>query len=134
MFEFLLQVKGTHDIKLIAIEKQWAQKNDSKQSATTFQQHYGTWKCILMLARVPWVEVLPSEWLWPVSKACIKQGIKLVGGRKKNKPSIGYVANKYPGSEIKGPRGGYKDGRTDAVCIAEWAKADWDNKIKKGGV
>jgi len=100
------------NIRLIAIEKQKVMPKDGMKSATTFQQHYGAWKCILKLFGAPWVEVEPREW----QKRRIQAKLN-----KKDKPSIRYVQKKYPGFGVLGPRGGIKDGRTDALCIAEYA-------------
>ena len=108
-----------YNIRLVVFEKQEVKTMHGKRSATTYQQHAGRWKAILELLEVNWIEVRPQEWM----KHRIT--VKL---NKTDKPSMRYVAAKYPQVELFGPRGGKQDGRSDAICIAEFAR----EQSKKG--
>ena len=105
-----------YDIQMVAIEKVHGMKGNSSRSDTTFQQHTGACKCIIKLAGLPMVEVLPQVWMkrrLPAKK------------HPKDKPSVPYVQARYPHINLFGPRGGVKDGRSDAICIAEWCKENY---------
>jgi len=112
MYRQLELYRDIWDIQYVCIEKVWGVKGNSAKSNTTFQQHYGAWLCILKLLKLPYVEVTPQKWM--------KRRIR-VKKSAKDKPSADYVAQKYPNVDISGPRGGIKDGRSDALCIAEYA-------------
>jgi hypothetical protein len=113
MYDLLLFWSEVWDIKSVVIEEQWTRKHDGSKSATTFQQHVGMWKAVLILLELPWCEATPQKWMK-----------RRVPAKKhpKDKPSMPYVAKHYPYISLKGPRGGDKDGRADAVCIAEYAR------------
>lgn len=100
-------------LQLVVLEKVSVQKSDGAKSATTFQQHVGMWKAILDLLKLPWVEVMPQRWM--MGRLPRKSG-------PNDKPSVPYVQARYPDVSLIGPRGGVKDGRADALCIAEFAK------------
>ncbi|MCP4127757.1 MAG: hypothetical protein GY753_11920 [Gammaproteobacteria bacterium] len=102
-----------YHIVAVAMEDTPAMKRDSKQSATTFQQHCGAWKCLIKLSGFDPVMVRPVTWM----KRRIRQK-----QTPSDKPSLDYVETNYPGVDLKGPRGGKMDGRSDAICIAEWCK------------
>lgn len=113
MYNTLIMWTDVYQVVNVALEDTPAMAMDSKQSTTTFQQHCGAWKCLIKIAGYKPLMVRPQRWM--------KRRI----GRKLNsrdKPSVRYVVAKYPYVDIHGPRGGLKDGRTDAICIAEWCK------------
>ncbi len=105
--------KGLYHIVAVAMEDTPAMRRDSKQSATTFQQHCGMWKALIILAGFEPVMVRPLTWM--------KRRIPSKA-YPQHKPSVQYVMDNYPGVDVHGPMGGLKDGRSDAVCIAEWCK------------
>jgi hypothetical protein len=111
MFRALVFWKDLYKVNVVAIEKQKVLNSDGNKSAATFHQHVGEWRAIIKLAGLSFIEVTPQQWM--------KRRVPA----KKNpqdKPSVLYVQKKYPYVDLTGPRGGVKDGRSDAICIAEW--------------
>ncbi len=102
-----------YDIVAVAVEKQKVMRHDGKKSATTYQQHVGAWLCLVKLAGFEPLLVEPRTWM----KRRIRQK-----QTPSDKPSLDYVELKYPNVDLEGPMGGLKDGRSDAVCIAEWCR------------
>jgi hypothetical protein len=113
MFELLKLWGRLYHIVAVAIEKQHGMKGNSAKANTSFQQHTGACKCVIKLAGFEPVEVRPQEWMK-----------RRVPAKKnpKDKPSVLYVEQRYPYVELRGPMGGVKDGRSDAICIAEWCR------------
>jgi hypothetical protein len=102
------------------MEKVTITPGDSKRSGATFMKHVGEWQAVLQMLGLPYNTVRPSTWMMrrvPAKKS------------RTDKPSIKYVMDNYPQlvkpasiGGILGPKGGLKDGRTDALCIAEYAR------------
>jgi hypothetical protein len=115
------------DIKLVVIEKVHGMKGNSARSNTTFMQHVGEWRAVLNLCELNWTEARPDQWMKRRLPAKV---------HKRDKPSVKYVMKRYPEIKLQGPRGGFKDGRSDAICIAEYAR-DKERRyklmIKRGG-
>ena len=113
MHKTLMFWMDIYDIQMAMLERVSGRKGNSAKSNTTFMRHVGEWVAILRLCELPWAEVLPTIWMkrrLPAKKD------------KDDKPSLAYVRAKYPDINLIGPRGGPKDGRSDAVCIAEFAR------------
>lgn len=108
---------SVYELVAVALEDTPAMRRDSKQSATTFQQHCGAWKCLIRIAGFEPVMVRPLTWM--------KRRVEAKRNHS-DKPSLRYVASKYPYIYLTGPRGGKKDGRSDAICIAEWIKEQYN--------
>jgi hypothetical protein len=108
------------DIQLVVLESVHARKGNQAKSSTAFMKHVGGWVAVLEILQLPWSEATPQKWMK-----------RRVPAKKhpKDKPSVLYVAKHYPHISLKGPRGGVKDGRSDAVCIAEYAR-EIDTKQK----
>lgn len=104
------------DIKVAVLEQVHVQPRDGRRAATTFMKHAGAWECLLELSDLPWATVTPQKWQ--------KRRIR-AKAHKNDKPSLGYVSKKYPMVILTGPKGGQRDGRSDAVCIAEYALENW---------
>ncbi len=113
MYEMLKGWKMFYHIVAVAVEKQHGRPGNSSASDTTFQQHTGACRCIVKLAGFEPVDVRPQEWM--------KRRVPAKASPK-DKPSVPYIRKKYPYVNLSGPRGGIKDGRADAICIAEWCK------------
>lgn len=101
------------DVQCVAVEKLHGRKGSNAESTSTFMKHVGGWLAVIEVLGLPCVEVRPQIWMMrrvPVKKS------------KTDKPSVKYVQKRYPDVELFGPRGGVKDGRSDALCMAEWAR------------
>ena len=116
MFRTLLAWKQIYDIQGVAIEKQHTMPGNSARSDTTFQQHTGAWKCLVKLAGLSSIDVSPQQWM--------KRRVPAKKGPR-DKPSFKYVSNRYTQIRLRGPLGGIKDGRSDAICIAEYCFEHW---------
>lgn len=108
-----------YDVEAVALEKVWSRAHDGRKATTTFMQHVGFLKGLLFAADAPVEEVLPQKW-----QSHMLMELKRLRApvAHKNKPSLDAAPLLYPALDFKGPRGGLKDGRADAVMIAHWAK------------
>lgn len=62
--------------------------------------------------------VKPQQW----KKTLGLLGSKGMSQKDKKKLTIGFVKEVFPDAEIAGPKGGIKDGRADALAIAEYGR------------
>lgn len=98
--------------KVCSVCKQ--RKGTSSSANFTFGQNHGAWRGILSYAEIPFHEPTPKMWQKGLT-------IKRDGGNKKQGKFA--VASKiFPTAELSGPRGGIKDGRCDALLIADWRR------------
>ena len=105
-----------------AIEKVSAMPKQGVRSMFTFGCNYGIWKGILAALEIPFQDVTPQAW----QKGVVS---KKQDGKKANVAAAGRM---FPSAELYGPRGGAKDGRADALLIADWARRNFStNSIKK---
>lgn len=106
---------------LAALEKVHSLPPAKKVSTTSmfkFGTGYGIWKGILASFQIPFVEVPPRTW----QKGVLKKA-------QDKKPAMASAARLFPTAELYGPRGGKKDGRADALLIADWCRRQF---IKEG--
>jgi len=83
----------------------------SSTSSFNFGKNWGMHKMALAMAGIPFLEPKPQAWQKGMfKKADGKNAAMAVAGRL------------FPDAEIYGPRGGNKDGRADALLIAEWRR------------
>lgn len=101
------------DVQLVVIEEVWGVKGNSAKSNTTFQQHVGEWTGMVKILGLPILMARPDKW--------VKRRIRAKKDRG-DKPSVEYVLAKYPNFPLSGARGSFKDGRSDALCMAEYAR------------
>lgn len=100
------------DIQIAVLEEVHVMPKDGKRQATTFMKHAGAWECLLKLSGIPYTTATPQKWQKRRIRAKTHQN---------DKPSFEYVSKKYPMADLLGPKGGKRDGRSDAICIAEFA-------------
>ncbi|GAA6170690.1 hypothetical protein NBRC116592_03600 [Colwellia sp. KU-HH00111] len=85
-------------------------------SAFTFGEGFGLIKGVCESLGIPYLLVRPSEWQKLYG---LNTGTKDKSKKKKE------IANKclsfYPKANLYGPKGGLKDGRSDAIMIARYA-------------
>ena len=110
MFRLWMQ---TWNIRLVVIEEVWGIKGNSSKSNTSFQQHVGEWTGMVKVLGLPIIMAKPRDWMKRRVRAKVGKG---------DKPSVEYVMAKYPGFPLAGLRGVFKDGRSDALCMAEYAR------------
>lgn len=96
-----------------ALEKVAAMPKQGVSSTFKFATNYGIWKGILAALKIPFIEVRPQAW---------QKGIVSKKQDGVNKPSVAAAARMFPTAELFGPKGGKKDGRADALLIAEFCR------------
>jgi crossover junction endodeoxyribonuclease RuvC len=103
---------------IVAIEKVGAMPGQGVSSTFSFGRNVGEIKAVLKVAKLSYVEVTPQAWKkvvlaglpWKASGPADKKRAKLV--------AASYVEKRFPFSNIRGPKGGVKDGLADAICLA----------------
>ena len=81
----------------------------SKATASTFRA-YGALLAWVTLARIPLITPRPNAW-----KAKL-------GVTRDKESSLALAARLFPGAGLHGPRGGAKDGRAEALLLAEYGR------------
>lgn len=100
-----------------AIEKVHAMAPAKKASPNRmfkFGTNYGIWKGIFAAFDIPFVEVRPVEW---------QKGV--IHKAQDKKPALAAASRMFPKAEVYGPKGGGKDGRADALLIADWCRRQY---------
>lgn len=98
--------------KLCPVCKQ--RRGTSSSANFTFGQNHGAWRGILASHEIPYHEPTPKMW----QKGLV---IKRDGGSKKQ-GKFAVASKLFPTTELTGKRGGIKDGRCDALLIADWRR------------
>lgn len=100
-----------------AIEYASSMPGQGVSSVFKYGTNYGIWRGILAANRIPFEIVHPTRW----KNHMIKN--KQDGGKKKA-AEIATALRLWPGMApgIVGPRGGAKDGRAEALLIAEYCR------------
>ena len=97
-----------------AIEKAQAMPKQGVRSMFKFGTNYGVWKGILATLGIPFREITPRTW---------QKGV--IAKAQDKKPAVAAAARMFPKAELYGPRGGKKDGRADALLIADWCRRQY---------
>lgn len=104
-------------IQVIMLEKVHAIQGTSAGSNFTFGYNYGLVSGLAGTIGCSMDHVTPKMWQ------------KYIGVTKKGKlikKEVGEIVQRlYPKAEIRGPRGGLLDGRSDALAIAHFAAHKW---------
>lgn len=115
----------------VAIEKVSAAPMRGRVQGTSsmwnFGRGYGLWLGMLSAMNIPYVEVDPRKW---------KKAI-LSGTAKDKAAAIGYAQTVFPGVDLRATPRSRKpsDGKSDALCLAEYARREWKTRqILKGSV
>jgi hypothetical protein len=104
-------LSGYADADLIVLEQSSTRPHQSAQSGLKTGFGAGLWVGACSALRATYVSVRPQQW----------QRSVLAGQPGEGKErAIGYVQRRWPSAPIYGPRGAVKDGRCDAICIAEY--------------
>ena len=76
-----------------------------------FGMNYGIWKGMLASFEIPFIEITPKTW---------QKGV--ISKAQDKKPALAAAGRMFPTAELTGPRGGGKDGRADALLIADFCR------------
>ena len=112
ILEWFNAASDIFDIHMIMIEKVHAIQGTSAGSNFKFGYNVGMINALAEASGIGVDHITPKMWQ------------KKIGVTKKGpaiKKEVAQIAERlYPGAQIKGPRGGLLDGRSDALCIAHY--------------
>jgi len=94
-----------------AIEKVHSMPGQGVRSMFSFGTNFGIWRGILATLEIPFLLPAPQTW---------QKGI--LHKAQDQQPKLAAAGRMFPGAELYGPRGGGKDGRADALLIADWCR------------
>lgn len=94
-----------------AIERVHSMPKQGVSSSFTFGKNYGNWTMALAYAEIPYLLPTPQTWQ--------KGFFQKADGKK---ASFNTASRMFPTAELQGPKGGTKDGRCDALLIADWRR------------
>ena len=104
---------------IVVMEKVHSMPSDGKASAFSFGVGYGAWLAICGMFRVPPNLVPPQTW----------KRVMLAGIANDKRAEAMALKQRFQGhpicSQLHGPRGGLRDGRVDALFLAEYARVAW---------
>jgi crossover junction endodeoxyribonuclease RuvC len=96
----------------VALERQQAFPKQGGVSNFTIGFNYGQLMAMLQIHGIPFDTVRPAEW---------KRALGIPAGADKM-ASIQRALDLFPGADLRGPRGGWRDGRAEALLLAEWRR------------
>jgi len=105
---------------LVVMEKVHSMPKQGVRAMFSMGEGYGLWRGILAALQIPYDLVTPQAW----KKA-------MMSGQSKEKSASCYRAQQlFSSVELFGPKGGAKDGRGDALLMAEYGRRMFNKKIK----
>jgi len=107
------------------IEEVHSLGNMSAKSNFSFGWNVGELHTLLQCLGMPYDMVQPKKWQSTVG---IKVPIKFKGperAKRLKKATAEKCEQLYPGCDIYGPKGGLKDGRSDALMIAHFCRLSY---------
>lgn len=111
--EIAMYIEGV-DIELAILEKVHAMPKQGVTSMFNFGENLGMWKAFLVIMEIPHLIVPPQQWM---------KGLVTKSDGPDTKSAVKNVATRmFPRAELHGPKGGYKDGRGDALLMAHYAR------------
>lgn len=114
MANLLYQISNHYDVQMAAIEKVHAMPGQGVTSMFNFGMNYGSWQGACAALGIALATVTPQTWM------------KGVVPPKSDKKAIAAICKRmYPMANLLGPKGGLKDGRSDAILIASWCKRNY---------
>ena len=115
----LLTMATIADRAIVTMEEVHAMPSDGKCSAFAFGLGYGAWLGICGAAGMPPRLVSPQTW----------KHTMLAGVANDKAMEAKVLKQRFQGhpvcSQLHGPRGGLRDGRVDALFLAEYGRVTW---------
>lgn len=119
--ELHLVVLDDYEITHAALEQQQSMPKQGVKSTFTLGRNFGRWEALLTVLGIPFTIVTANAWR--------KGRTKKSDGPDPKARVKRYIENRFPRKrfpelwgQLYGPKGGYKDGRADALVIALWAR------------
>ena len=103
-------------IALACLEKVGAMPGQGRSSMFSFGCNFGGWQAILTEKCIPFELITPQRW----QKAILDSGRKK--GEDIKEKVFQYAARRWPQAELCGKRGAKNYNRSDALCMAEFAR------------
>ena len=104
---------------IVVMEKVHSMPGDAKPAAFSFGIGYGAWLAICGMFRVPPNLITPQTW----------KRIMLAGVANDKKAEAVALKQRFQGhpicAQLHGPKGGLRDGRVDALFLAEYGRMIW---------
>lgn len=97
-----------------ALERVHAMPKQGVSSTFKFGTNYGIWKGMLAALNIPYMEPTPQTW---------QKGV--IAKSQDKAPAMAAAQRIWPDVELRGPRGGLKHGRADALLIADWCRRQY---------
>ena len=112
-FQKIASVLSANSVKLCVLERVHAMPKQGVSSTFSFGVNYGIWQGFLISIGTPYCLVPPQTWMKNLTSKA--DGVD-------TKKRVGNVAIRmFPNAELTGPKGGFKDGRADALMMAYYA-------------
>ena len=112
------------DIDLLVVEATHAFPKINATTNYKMGRGGGLWEGICRALLIPSQEVAASKWQRAICGALPKE-------RPARKRAIAdFAGRRWPTVELRGPRGAVLDGRSDALCIAEWGRCRLGDMLK----
>lgn len=96
----------------VVIEAQQAMPGQGVTSMFSLGQRYGLLTGLLVGLQIPHQAVRPQAWMKAMG----------IPPKADKKAHVERALSLFPTAEVKGPRGGMKDGRADALLLAEFGR------------
>ena len=118
-----LENNCTENIALAALEKVHAMPKQGVTSMFNFGENLGMWKAFLAVHKIPHVIIPPQQWM---------KGLVTKSDGPDTKSAVKNVATRlFPKAALFGSKGGYQDGRGDAILMSYYAKQLCLDKYRK---
>lgn len=109
----ICEKKGSRNISAV-IEKAHAMPKQGVKSMFSFGMNYGSWLGILASFEINFITITPKMW---------QKGV--ISKAQDKKPALAAAQRMFPTAKLTGPRGGRKDGRADALLIADFCRRQY---------
>ena len=102
-----------NNVQLCVLEKVHAMPKQGVTSMFSFGTNFGLWQGFLIAWEIPFQLVAPQTWM---------KNLTFKADGADTKKRVGSAAMRlFPHAELTGPKGGFKDGRADALLMAYYA-------------
>lgn len=102
----------TEAVHLTVIEALRSYGNEGRSSLWSFGTSNGKTRAVLEILGLSFMAVNPKDW----------QSTILRGTKKDKAAAIGFCLQKWPQADLKQGSSQYRDGLSDALCLAEWGR------------
>ena len=125
LHSYVQKIKDTlekYDVKIAVLERVHAMPKQGVSSMFTFGMNFGHWVMLLVLLEIPHILVPPQTWM--------KGLVSKADGPDTKSRVRNVVKRMFPQAQVTGAKGGFKDGRADALMMAYYAYAGAAQPVK----